>query len=507
MLKKTFAVAMALSIALVAPVSLSAAEAAAPTSAPLYTLNIQAGSTKAISYRHLKGATKIDFRGTPLAPSSKGEATVKSVRGAVQVDARFENLEGANKFGAEYLTYVLWAISPEGRSANLGELIIKDGRSRLRATTQLQAFALVVTAEPYFAVTQVSNVVVLENAIRKDTKGQVEEMAVQYDLLQRGQYSLNANPADLKATKTDKKISEYVFQARNAVSIARASGAEQLAPESFKKAEALMNQAQDNMMSKKNVKMVPQIAREAVQTAEDARLIALKRADAKKVSETLSAAEAAVKAAEEQRANAQTASEKAQADAAFAQASAALAKEDADRSRSDAALSKTEAEAARLEAQEKVAAAEAEKAALREQLRAQLNSVLETKDSARGLIVNMSDVLFATGKYELKPPVREKLAKVAGIVLGHSGLKLQVEGHTDNVGSDAFNQKLSEQRAEAVRGYLVSQGIQADVIQAKGFGKSAPLASNDTADGRSQNRRVEIVVSGDQIGEPTPTVQ
>jgi outer membrane protein OmpA-like peptidoglycan-associated protein len=144
--------------------------------------------------------------------------------------------------------------------------------------------------------------------------------------------------------------------------------------------------------------------------------------------------------------------------------------------------------------------AEQERAELRDRLLKQFNMILETRDSARGLIVNMSDVLFDFGKHSLRPAAREKLAKISGIVLSHPGLRLEVEGHTDSVGSDEFNQKLSEQRAGGVREYLVSQGLNDGTVTARGFGESQPVASNDNAAGRQQNRRVELVVSGEVIG-------
>jgi outer membrane protein OmpA-like peptidoglycan-associated protein len=231
--------------------------------------------------------------------------------------------------------------------------------------------------------------------------------------------------------------------------------------------------AEAGVANHKNKKMVNSMAREAIQTAEDARILTVKRTADSSVNQRLSMADDAVRSAQDARDMANT-------DAMIAKADAAKAKAAADR-------------------------AESEKGKLREELRAQLNAVLETRDTARGLIVNMSDVLFATGKYDLKPPVREKLAKVAGIVLGHPGLKLQVEGHTDNVGSDQFNQNLSEKRAQSVRDYLVQQGLGANDVTAVGYGKTKPIASNDNATGRAQNRRVEIVVTGELIGAMSST--
>jgi outer membrane protein OmpA-like peptidoglycan-associated protein len=481
-MKKMITFALLVGVATVAVRADSGAQ-----SAPLYNVTIQAGTTKVINYRQLSGSTKIDFRGTPLSAASSGVATVKSSAGAIQIDASFRNLEPASKFGGEYLTYVLWAISPEGRVNNLGELIVdKKGRSRARVTTQMQAFALIVTAEPYFAVTQLGNVVVLENAARKDTKGKVEDMTAKVDLLPRGQYTINMSPSDLQPIKMDKKIPFYVYQARNAVKIAKAAGAETLAADSYKRASDLLQSVENDLIKHKNKKQVTSTAREAVQTAEDARLIAVKRQAEQDVNNKLTSAQVAVSSAEAARMAAMSDAEKANSTAAQARAQATAAQ--------------AQAQQTAEQAKAMMAQSEQEKAQLRGQLRAQLNAVLETRDTARGLIVNMSDVLFSIGKYDLKPASREKLAKIAGIVASHPGLKLAVEGHTDNVGSDEYNQTLSEKRAGAVRDYLVSQGIAQDAVTATGFGKTRPVASNDTAEGRQQNRRVEIVVSGEGIG-------
>jgi outer membrane protein OmpA-like peptidoglycan-associated protein len=284
----------------------------------------------------------------------------------------------------------------------------------------------------------------------------------------------------------DKKIPFYVYQARNAVKIAKAAGAETLAADSYKRASDLLQSVENDLIKHKNKKQVTSTAREAVQTAEDARLIAVKRQAEQDVNNKLTSAQVAVSSAEAARMAAMSDAEKANSTAAQARAQATAAQ--------------AQAQQTAEQAKAMMAQSEQEKAQLRGQLRAQLNAVLETRDTARGLIVNMSDVLFSIGKYDLKPASREKLAKIAGIVASHPGLKLAVEGHTDNVGSDEYNQTLSEKRAGAVRDYLVSQGIAQDAVTATGFGKTRPVASNDTAEGRQQNRRVEIVVSGEGIG-------
>jgi len=523
-------------------------------STPLYRVTVVARTTKAINYRHLSGATKIDFRGTILLPFAKGEAKVEGRKGAIRIQAQFEKLNSATRFGPEFLTYVLWAVSPEGRADNLGEIQVEgSSKSKLDVTAQLQAFALIVTAEPYFAVTQPSEVVVLENIVRPDTMGSVEEIDAKFDLLQRSQYTyVQANSRDNTQPIADPRIPLGLQEARNAVAIARAAGAEHYAADSYLKASQLLAQSEEFHEHKGDKKQVEMTAREAVQTAEDARAITVKRREEERLAQERQAAaerEARAKAmaeqAEKARLEAQlvaerAAREKAEAEAArlaaqaqqqAAQAEAEksrIAAEQAARERAEAEVAKSaaqvqqqaaqaDAEKSRIAAAQAAAAtaqaeadaekarkavkdAEAEKAALRAQLLNQLNSILQTQDTARGLIVNMSDVLFDTGSYTLKPGAREKLAKISGIVLAHAGLNLQIEGHTDSVGTDDFNQQLSERRADSVRDFLAEQGVPGSAIRAHGFGKTQPVASNDTAEGRQRNRRVELVVNGDAIG-------
>jgi outer membrane protein OmpA-like peptidoglycan-associated protein len=337
----------------------------------------------------------------------------------------------------------------------------------------------------------------------------------------------------LKPIVLEKNVPLDLHEARNAVRIARWAGAAQDAAESFSKADKLLQQAEAYRERKAGSRPIAMTAREAVQTAEDARLIALKRQDERRVAQERQAAadreaqakarEAQAKAqAEEQarqrtqaevqqrveaerraRAEAERASAEAQARAAKAQADAAQAQTLAAEAQAAAARERSQKEqAAAEEARQAAARAEQEKAELRARLIQQLNLILETRESARGLIVNISDVLFDTGQYTLKPAAREKLARVSGIVLSHPGLKLEVEGHTDSVGGEEFNQNLSEKRAAAVRDFLLQQGVPINSVSARGFGKTMPAASNDTASGRQRNRRVEMIVAGDVIGIP-----
>jgi outer membrane protein OmpA-like peptidoglycan-associated protein len=447
---------------------------------------------KAVTYRPKSGDTRIDFQGTPLMPYGLGEARVDAKESSVFIEAEFKKLEPPTKFGGEYLTYVLWAITPEGRTSNLGELVLDGDSSEAKVTTRLFSFGLIVTAEPYFAVAFPSEVVVLENVIRKDTKGKVEEVDAKFELLQRGNYE----EAKLGAFQIDPKVPLELYQARNAVRIAKWREADKYAPESWSKAEKALQQAEDYVKRKQPKKSIMMVSRESVQMAEDAGMIALKRKgeeqlgaerqqalerEAKGKAET-EAAEARKKAEEESRRKAEAAT----ADAEAARQTALMKEEQA----------RAQAEIAREAAQR----AEAEKQALRARLLEQFNRILETRDTPRGLVVTMADVLFDTGKYDLRPAARERLAKLSGIVLSHPGLNLEIEGHTDSTGGDELNQRLSEQRAGSVLEYLTQEGLPRNSLTAKGYGKTMPIADNQTAEGRQKNRRVEIVVSGEVIG-------
>ena len=513
-----------------------------------FKTEVVAKTAKAINYRHRSGATKINFVGTAILPKARGEAKVESKQGYIEIEVEFDNLAPATMHGQEYLTYVMWAITPEGRASNLGEVLLNGTKSKLNVTTENQAFGLIVTAEPYFSVTQPSDVVVLENMVRPDTAGKVDVIDAKFDLLQRGNYSALVT----QKMVVDPKIPLDLYEARQAVQIARATGAAKYAAATFKKATDLLAQSEGYLARKAGMKPVAMISREAVQTAEDARVITVKRREeeqlmneraaaaereAKAQAEAVAEGERAKKEAEnarletERRKQAETdrtMAEKAKAEAEAATAEARKLKAEADLARAEAEKARAEAEKARAEAdvakqaalvaqqaaladleRAKVAVAEAEKGrlraeeekgALRKQLLDQFNLILETRDSARGLIVNLSDVLFDSGKFTLRPPTREKLAKISGIILAHPGLKLEVEGHTDDVGSEEFNQKLSEQRSTAVRTYLMEQGLNGDLITSVGFGKTVPAVPNTDAANRQKNRRVEMVVSGEVIG-------
>jgi outer membrane protein OmpA-like peptidoglycan-associated protein len=462
----------------------------------LYRVNVVQRDLDAVNYFHRSGSTTINFDGTTLLPRSTGEAKVTSERGGITIEAHFKGLTPANGFGREYLTYVLWAISADGRPANLGEVLPDNDKNTIHVTTSFQSFGLVVTAEPYFAVSQPSDVVVLQNVIRPNkTTGVLEKVNIHYSLLPRGIYAAaTTGPhANTNPITRDLKSPLELYEAHNAYAYAASVGAEKYAADIMQEAaQDLQNADAADTNKHGDRKMEITSAREAVQRSEDARLVTLR----KQAEERQRNADLAKDHAQQQALQSQLA---AQQSALAAQQSAA-AKSEADAQRARAEADAAEARARAAEATKSAQQSVDQANAVREKLRAQLNSVLATSESARGLIVNMSDVLFDTGKYTLKPNTQVALAKVSGILAAYPSLKLQVEGYTDSVGSDAYNQTLSENRAGAVKDFLVGQGVAIANITGAGYGKTHPIADNGTAQGRSQNRRVQLVVSGDAIG-------
>ena len=526
---------------------------------PVFSVTTVAKTAKAVSYRQRAGATKIDFRGTSLLPRSHGEAKVEGKKGYIEIEVEFRNLEPAVKFGAEYLTYVMWAITPEGRSVNLGEILLDGrGRGKLNVTSDLQVFGLVVTAEPYFSVGQPSDLIVMENEVRKDTKGRTEVIDAKFELLQRGQYAKLANPLSLSLNLKDVPLELY--EARNAVEIVRSLGAEDYAAETFDKAKKSLETAESMLKRGARHKDIATPARRAVQIAEDSRVLTVKRQEQERLEQEraeaaareeearLRAEEEAARRAEaeaqqkmeaELRAKAESAADdaerrKIEAELAAARAEAemqkALREKDearrmieqaqAERERAIALMqearqaqamleqAKSEADAAAREARQEAetlarlkAEAEAlaeqaisEREALRNRMQEALSKVVDTKESARGLILNLPDILFDFGKSTLRGEAREVLSRVSGILMVTPGYNLSVEGHTDSVGSDEFNQKLSEDRASSVSEYLGKSGVSQEIITTTGFGETQPMASNDDEAGRQKNRRVEIVI-------------
>ncbi len=508
-----------------------------------------ARTIKSVTYRPNSGQTTIGMQGTALIPLAKGQLRVQNKQGVTYIEGEINKLEPATKFGGPFLTYVLWAITPEGSVNNLGEIIVNGTSGRIKASTNQQSFGLMLTAEPYFAITVPSEMVVVENTILPETLGKIEAVDAKYELLERGKYESGV----FAPLPIDPKVPLELYQARNAARIGEWLGIDKYATESWAKAMIELKNAEGYQSRKdSNRKSVQMTARDAVQIFEDARVIGLKRMDEERLANERRAAqerqararaeaeaetqrrkeeeearkreeearrraelEREVEAARRERAEAekmkaelavaQEAQRRAEAEAARARAVAEqeLARKTADEAKRREEEARQSAEMARKAAEQSRLAAEQaarEKAELRARLLQQFNAVLDTRDTERGLVVNMGDVLFDTGSFTLRQLAREKLARLSGIVLNYPGLRLESEGHTDNVGGEAFNQKLSEQRAGAVRDYLLSQGIPADQITSSGKGFTMPVADNKTPAGRQQNRRVELIVSGEVIG-------
>ncbi len=488
-------------------------------STPIFRVEVVSRSVPAVSYRDRSGWTKIDFQGTSLAPDSKGTAEVRSQLGHMEVKLDVKGLPAPQSFGPLYLTYVLWAITPDGHPTNMGEVVVdSNGKYSGTMTTDLQAFGLIITAEPYWAVRQPSDVVAMQNFIRTDTQGKWETVNAKYELLPRGNYTYHVPETQLKPVdlNSSKKSPLELYEAQNAVQIAQYAKADQYAADEFKNAQDLWNQAED-YTARKEWKPANMTAKEAVEKAEDARVISLRKqqqlAQDQERQEAADRQAAAERHAREQAERAQQAQQQAQqaqqqaqldaqqrAEAERAQHEAEQARQEADAARAQASEQAEKAQQSAAEANRLREQAEQQREQLRAQLLQQFNAVLPTRETTRGLVVNMQDVLFATAKYQLSQQAQLALARIAGIIVSHPGLNIHVEGYTDSTGTVNFNQKLSDQRADTVKNFLVSQGVNPDTVTSQGYGESYPVASNETSQGRQLNRRVELVVSGEIIG-------
>ena len=464
-------------------------------SQPLYRVTIVERSTPAINYTHRSEPTKIDFKGTPLLPEAHGEATVENKRGATMVDAHFSNVPPPTRFGPQYLTYVVWAISPEGRAQSIGELVLNGSdKGHLTASTPMQAFALIVTAEPYYSVSKPSGVVVMENAVRPETVGQVEQVNATYELLPRTEYTYTMDTPAAQQPPSGPAVSmqEYeallaTYQAKNAIQIAIAAGADRHAPDRLKRAQEIFDQARQ-LPRKTQGEQVVASMREAAQIAEDARAISALRAEEEHDAQAHAQAAQAQIQAQNQAAAARAAEE----------AAAAQARDEADRAQLQQAPPPppqppaTQAPAAppiTARVERGADTGRETRAALRQHLS---NSGFQTLDTPRGLVVVIPDMLLegsANG-------VRDRLTVVASSISSYPGLRIEVDGNADNGSSENANYRVSQQLAAQVRDMLLSEGIPPSSIAAYGYGSTRPVGPN-----KQENRRVEVVISGAPIGK------
>jgi outer membrane protein OmpA-like peptidoglycan-associated protein len=415
----------------------------------------------------------LTLRATPVISTGEGKVEVEYQSGNANISAAVRRLPPPAGLGP-YTTYVLWTLTPDGRAANQGVLAGAEGGSGALETQHAASqFALIVTAEPHFAVSAPSTMVVMYNVADK-VRGAETKVS---SLFERADYST------LATIEPDGRPIDLV-QAEYSVAIARAAGAEQFVPNKLSAAQSKLDAARAAWGSRggRDRKTAPGIAREAVIAGEDARRAALVgRVDADARAQRDAAAEAAA-AAERQRSEAAAAAERERAAAAAAEAALAA----------QAAVER----AAHLAAEEADARATAR---ARAELLNRLSAVLPTRETDRGLVSEVGGVQFATATANLNPPARETLARFSGIVASYPELRFTIEGHTDNVGSDATNSELSLRRALSVRDYLIGLGVAASRIDVDGYGPSRPVADNSTADGRARNRRVEIVISGGML--------
>ena len=475
------------------------------------------------------------FRGTHRLPMAEGKAQVKREKGLTTINLKVDEIRPAQSFGGDFSTYVLWAVTPEGQTINAGELILNQDEKRVRATTPQQTFGMFVTAEPHFMVKTPSTFVVLETDRPKDsiTGQMLTNSQIRYKgfdgIYEAARETLAAAPeSDDHAVRSDMK------QARVAVELAERAGAAQYAAPELAQAQADLEKmvaAVEARVDERNAMIMGQrVVRKAVEAQELAEARAFQAAldsERKERADQISSLETAIGAAKDEaekarletqrrqmqlemeqaaRATALQEAEAAAMRARQAEQQALAARREADRSN----MARTQAEAARTAAeqqaqlaQQEAEMARAEQARIRERMESALSKVVETRETARGLIVNLPDILFDFGKANLKPDAREKLSKVCGILLVSPGYKLAIEGHTDSVGSDEFNQKLSENRASSVNAFLGECGMPPEEMTMAGFGESKPIDTNDTNAGRQKNRRVEIVIQDEGAREVT----
>jgi outer membrane protein OmpA-like peptidoglycan-associated protein len=425
-----------------------------------------AGHLEGFSFRE-GPESKLEFRGTAIALAADGKGEVEFQSGRARVDVSVRKLPDPWSLGP-YSTYVLWAVTVDGRANNLGTLELHNGRGELETSTPLSQFALIVSAEPHFAVTAPSKAIVLRNFGRR-IKGESVTIA---GLTERLDYAgLSRQPLDPRA-----RVPLDLVQARYALDIARGAKSDQFAPDEFAQAEQLLAKAEAAQSSKKYSvrKTAPRLSRDAVQMAEDARRQGVL---GKQAADAAAASDAAALAARQQ------AEGKARLEANVA------AEESMRRERETAARAAAEAAGA---AQQKA----------RADLTERLNRALPTRETDRGIVAEIAGVQFATGAASLNAVAREGLARFAGIVGVYPTLRFKVEGHTDSTGSYETNRTLSLKRALTVRDYLIAQGVPASTIDVEGLGPDRPVADNATDDGRARNRRVEIILTGEPVTAP-----
>ena len=453
----------------------------------------------AVTYR--EGTTaRVKFRGTPRLPGATAEAIVKRRRGITEIDVRLDDMKPAILFGGDYNTYVLWTVSSEGVALNAGEFILRGDRSKLSSSTPLTTFGMFVTAEPHFLVSEPSQFVVLENSSVGLVRGNiVGSSRVQYRGFE-GRYEYDQESL-VSAPKTEGEFRSERQQSTTALDLAERAGAERWAPEELDRARKAVLNALASFVPGMNEREFAVQARRAVELSVEAQNVALERKQQSKDAaqrKELADLRVAKAEAEAAAARAKEAAERAGRE----RREAVRAKAEAERATRQARIEQRQARELMQQAQSQTARlsrlkdqAERYANAARSRLQDALRKVVETRETARGVIINLPDILFASGRSRLVPLAREVLSRVAGILLATPDYRLSVEGHTDSSGGANYNQRLSERRAEAVRSYLIESGLSADLMTSLGHGEARPITKNRTPAGRRKNRRVEIVIT------------
>jgi len=487
-------------------------------------------TTLAVRYVENK-KTSVNLTGTSLAPRVLGKVDVEYKKNDARIRLKVQNLDSPQTFGPFYTTFVVWAITPEGQAENLNELP-SGYAAEVQAQSAAQTFGVIITAEPHSAVKMPSQKLVAETTLPKNATPGVQTTQADYRA-DKGNLYETREDSSLKADYTTPRL---VLGARRSLDIARRAGAKEFSREEWKQAEEKLatleqiwprNLKDETKFSglARDVMRMSQVARDlAIEREDQARIDNERQERIRRLEEARAQAEAAKAEAERikleadrARAEAELAkarAESAQAEAVKAERAAAAERANREQASREAESQRLAAERAQAEARAeteraraeteraKLAAEEAkrERDAALQKLYVSLSEILDTKRETRGFIVNLGDVLFDTGRATLKPAAREKLSKLAGILLAYPGqLTLEIEGHTDSVGSDDLNNKLSQNRAQSVNDYLTSAGVKTERIKAvQGFGKTKPIATNDTAAGRQMNRRVEVVIDDAQ---------
>lgn len=477
----------------------------------------EGNSALAISYPE-GPSLRVKFNGTYRLPKASGEAKVERKRGRTEIEIRLDEMKPASFFGGDYATYVLWIVSPEGHVDNVGEFVLHDNNGKLNVTTPLQTFAMFVTAEPHYLVSVPSRFVVVENTRPKNeiTGEMLSVSTIKYrgfdGVYNFSQETLNGEPQVKGETRSDVK------QAMVSVKLAERAGAKEFAPAELAKARESLDRTLEASEANIDPKQLMILGHETVSRAVEAQKLAEDRSfqaalnnerkarareiDSLKTSigQAQSDAERARLEAEqkalalEMERNARQSAQAKADEAARLAAEEALRRQQAELKANELAKEKFAAEFKAGAAEQEAEKARQERDQARARMQAALSAIVETRETVRGLVVNLPDILFDVDKATLKPQAREVLSKICGIMQVVGDYDLSIEGHTDSTGSDEYNQKLSENRARSVYDYLAGCGLKSAAMTSKGYGEQQPLVSNDTAEGRQKNRRVEIVI-------------